>query len=85
MLVTGVSGRPWGGDRPALRPMGQVWSAPRAILPRQAATAKIRPPAANGGGLELVELDRLACERARRADALLADGGISTLSLPMPA
>ena len=56
--------------------MAPRWSAPRAIWPRpKRATGQVRADAANGGGLELVELDLASLASVRAcADALVAAG-----------
>lgn len=76
VLVTGVSAGLGVETARALAAHGaQVVGAARDLAKAQAATAPVRADAANGGGLELIELDLadLASVRAA-ADRLVADG-----------
>src|ERR1700728_2407368 len=76
VLVTGVSAGLGVETARALAAHGaQVTGAARDLAKAEQATQEVRAQAANGGGLELVELDlaNLASVRAC-ADALLADG-----------
>jgi len=76
ILVTGVSAGLGVETARALAAHGaQVVGAARDLDKARAATAVVREQAANGGGLELVELDlaNLASVRAC-ADALISDG-----------
>src|SRR5277367_5110881 len=77
VLVTGVSAGLGVETARALAAHGaEVVGAARDLAKAKAATVEVRAGAANGGGLELVELDvaTLASVRAC-ADALIADGG----------
>jgi NAD(P)-dependent dehydrogenase (short-subunit alcohol dehydrogenase family) len=76
VLVTGVSAGLGVETARALAAHGaQVVGAARNLAKAERATAEIRTQAANGGGLELVELDLASLESVRAcADALLADG-----------
>ena len=76
VLVTGVSAGLGVETARALAAHGaQVVGAARDLAKAKRATAGIQPQAANGGGLELVELDLASLESVRAcADALLADG-----------
>src|SRR5262245_45835283 len=75
-LVTGVSAGLGVETARALAAHGaQVVGAARDLEKAKAATAQVRADAANGGGLELIELDLANLSSVRRcADALLADG-----------
>jgi NAD(P)-dependent dehydrogenase (short-subunit alcohol dehydrogenase family) len=76
ILVTGVSAGLGVETARTLAAHGaQVVGAARDLKKAETATAEVRAQAANGGGLELVELDlaNLASVRAC-ADALVADG-----------
>ena len=76
ILVTGVSAGLGVETARALAAHGaQVVGAVRDPAKAQAATEVVRAQAANGGGLELVELDLASLTSVRAcADALLADG-----------
>jgi len=76
VLVTGVSAGLGVETARALAAHGaQVVGAARNIAKAKRATAEVRAQAANGGGLELVELDLASLENVRAcADALVADG-----------
>ena len=76
VLVTGVSAGLGVETARALAAHGaQVVGAARDLAKAERATAEVRAQAANGGGLELVELDLASLESVRAcADALLADG-----------
>ncbi len=76
VLVTGVSAGLGVETARALAAHGaQVVGAARDLSKAKAATAQVRADAANGGGLELVELDLASLASVRAcADALLADG-----------
>jgi len=76
VLVTGVSAGLGVETARALSAHGaQVVGAARDLAKAQRATAEVRAQAANGGGLELVELDLASLENVRAcADALIADG-----------
>ena len=76
VLVTGVSAGLGVETARALAAHGaQVIGAARDLAKAERATAEVRAQAANGGGLELVELDLASLESVRAcADALLADG-----------
>ena len=76
VLVTGVSAGLGVETARALAAHGaQVIGAARDLAKAEAATAAVRADAANGGGLELVELDLASLASVRAcADALLADG-----------
>lgn len=76
VLVTGVSAGLGVETARALAAHGaQVVGAARDLAKAEAATAAVRTDAANGGGLELVELDLASLASVRAcADALLADG-----------
>ena len=76
MLVTGVSAGLGVETARALAAHGvQVVGAARDLAKAERATAVVRARAANGGGLELVELDLASLESVRAcADALLGDG-----------
>jgi NAD(P)-dependent dehydrogenase (short-subunit alcohol dehydrogenase family) len=76
VLVTGVSAGLGVETARALAAHGaQVVGAARDLAKAKRATAEVRAQAANGGGLELVELDLASLESVRAcADALVADG-----------
>jgi NAD(P)-dependent dehydrogenase (short-subunit alcohol dehydrogenase family) len=76
VLVTGVSAGLGVETARALSAHGaKVVGAARDLAKAERATAEVRAQAANGGGLELVELDLASLESVRAcADALLADG-----------
>jgi NAD(P)-dependent dehydrogenase (short-subunit alcohol dehydrogenase family) len=76
ILVTGVSAGLGVETARALAAHGaQVVGAARDLKKAQGATQIVRDQAANGGGLELVELDLADLKSVRAcADALLADG-----------
>jgi NAD(P)-dependent dehydrogenase (short-subunit alcohol dehydrogenase family) len=76
VLVTGVSAGLGVETARALAAHGaQVVGAARDLAKAKRATAEVRAQAANGGGLELVELDLAALKNVRAcADALVADG-----------
>ena len=76
VLVTGVSAGLGVETARALAAHGaEVVGAARDLNKAKAATAQVRADAANGGGLELVELDLASLASVRAcADALLADG-----------
>src|ERR1700686_4021201 len=76
VLVTGVSAGLGVETARALVVHGaHVVGAARDLAKAERATAEVRAQAANGGGLELVELDLASLESVRAcADALLADG-----------
>jgi NAD(P)-dependent dehydrogenase (short-subunit alcohol dehydrogenase family) len=76
VLVTGVSAGLGVETARALAAHGaQVVGAARNIAKAKRATAEVRAQAANGGGLELVELDLASLKNVRAcADALVADG-----------
>jgi NAD(P)-dependent dehydrogenase (short-subunit alcohol dehydrogenase family) len=76
VLVTGVSAGLGVETARALAAHGaQVVGAARDLAKAERATAVVRAQAANGGGLELVELDLASLKSVRAcADALLADG-----------
>jgi NAD(P)-dependent dehydrogenase (short-subunit alcohol dehydrogenase family) len=76
VLVTGVSAGLGVETARALAAHGaHVVGAARDLAKAKRATAGIQAQAANGGGLELVELDLASLESVRAcADALLADG-----------
>jgi NAD(P)-dependent dehydrogenase (short-subunit alcohol dehydrogenase family) len=76
VLVTGVSAGLGVETARALAAHGaQVVGAARDLAKAARATAEVRAQAANGGGLELVELDLASLESVRAcADALVADG-----------
>ena len=76
MLVTGVSAGLGVETARALAAHGaQVVGAARDLAKAERATAEVRAQAANGGGLELVELDLASLGSVRTcADALLDDG-----------
>jgi NAD(P)-dependent dehydrogenase (short-subunit alcohol dehydrogenase family) len=76
ILVTGVSAGLGVETARALAAHGaQVVGAARDLTKAQGATQAVRDQAANGGSLELVELDLASLASVRRcADALLADG-----------
>src|ERR1700689_3298922 len=75
VLVTGVSAGLGVETARALAAHGaEVVGAARDLSKAKTATAQVRADAANGGGLELVELDLASLASARAcADALLAD------------
>ncbi|MFG1423502.1 SDR family NAD(P)-dependent oxidoreductase [Roseixanthobacter liquoris] len=75
-LVTGVSAGLGVETARALAAHGmQVVGAARDLAKAEAATARVRSEAANGGGLELVQLDLASLANVRAcADRLLADG-----------
>ena len=77
VLVTGVSAGLGVETARTLAAHGAtVVGAARDLVKARAATAKVRADAANGGGLELVELDLASLASVRAcADALIADGG----------
>jgi NAD(P)-dependent dehydrogenase (short-subunit alcohol dehydrogenase family) len=77
VLVTGVSAGLGVETARALAAHGaEVVGAARDLVKAKAATAQVRANAANGGGLELVELDLASLTSVRAcADALIADGG----------
>ena len=77
VLVTGVSAGLGVETARALAAHGaEVVGAARDLVKAKAATAQVRADAANGGGLELVELDLASLASVRAcADALIADGG----------
>src|SRR6202043_2980489 len=76
VLVTGVSAGLGVETARALVAHGaHVVGAARDLAKAKRATAEVRAQAANGGGLELVELDLASLESVRAcAEALLADG-----------
>jgi NAD(P)-dependent dehydrogenase (short-subunit alcohol dehydrogenase family) len=76
VLVTGVSAGLGVETARALSAHGaKMVGAARDLAKAERATAEVRAQAANGGGLELVELDLASLESVRAcADALLADG-----------
>jgi NAD(P)-dependent dehydrogenase (short-subunit alcohol dehydrogenase family) len=76
ILVTGVSAGLGVETARALAAHGaQVVGAARNLDKARGATDAVRAQAANGGGLELVELDLASLASVRRcADALVADG-----------
>ena len=76
VLVTGVSAGLGVETARALLVHGaHVVGAARDLAKAERATAEVRAQAANGGGLELVELDLASLESVRAcADALVADG-----------
>jgi NAD(P)-dependent dehydrogenase (short-subunit alcohol dehydrogenase family) len=76
VLVTGVSAGLGVETARALAAHGaEVVGAARDLAKAERATAEIRAQAANGGGLELVELDLASLTSVRAcADALVADG-----------
>lgn len=76
VLVTGVSAGLGVETARALAARGaQVVGAARDLAKAEAATAVVREQAANGGGLELVQLDLASLASVRAcADALVADG-----------
>jgi NAD(P)-dependent dehydrogenase (short-subunit alcohol dehydrogenase family) len=76
VFVTGVSAGLGVETARALAAHGaQVVGAARDLAKAKRATAEVRAHAANGGGLELVELDLASLESVRAcADALVADG-----------
>jgi NAD(P)-dependent dehydrogenase (short-subunit alcohol dehydrogenase family) len=76
ILVTGVSAGLGVETARALASHGaQVVGAARDLAKAHAATAEVRAQAANGGGLELIELDLASLASVRAcADALIADG-----------
>jgi NAD(P)-dependent dehydrogenase (short-subunit alcohol dehydrogenase family) len=76
VLVTGVSAGLGVETARALAVHGaQVVGAARDLAKAKRATAEVRAQAANGGGLELVELDLASLKNVRAcADALVADG-----------
>jgi NAD(P)-dependent dehydrogenase (short-subunit alcohol dehydrogenase family) len=75
-LVTGVSAGLGVETARALASHGaQVVGAARDLAKAERATAEVRAQSANGGGLELVELDLASLASVRAcADALIADG-----------
>jgi NAD(P)-dependent dehydrogenase (short-subunit alcohol dehydrogenase family) len=77
VLVTGVSAGLGVETARALAAHGaEVVGAARDLVKAKAATAQVRANAANGGGLELVELDLASLASVRAcADALIADRG----------
>src|ERR1700720_2849490 len=76
VLVTGVSAGLGVETARALVAHGaHVVGAARDLAKAERATAEVRAQAANGGGLELVELDLASLKSVRAcADALVADG-----------
>ena len=76
ILVTGVSAGLGVETARVLAAHGaQVVGAARDLAKAEAATAQVRANAANGGGLELIELDLASLASVRAAaDRLLADG-----------
>src|ERR1700720_1546951 len=76
ILVTGVSAGLGVETARTLAAHGaQVVGAARDLNKAKAATEQVRAQAANGGGLELVELDLASLASVRAcADALVADG-----------
>ncbi len=76
ILVTGVSAGLGVETARVLAAHGaQVVGAARDLAKARAATEQVRAQAANGGGLELVELDLASLASVRAcADALVADG-----------
>jgi NAD(P)-dependent dehydrogenase (short-subunit alcohol dehydrogenase family) len=76
VLVTGVSAGLGVETARALAAHGaQVVGAVRDLAKAERATAQVRAEAANGGRLELIELDLASLESVRAgADALVADG-----------
>jgi NAD(P)-dependent dehydrogenase (short-subunit alcohol dehydrogenase family) len=76
VLVTGVSAGLGVETARALAAHGaQVVGAARDLAKAKRATAEVRAQAANGGGLELVEVDLASLKNVRAcADALVADG-----------
>jgi NAD(P)-dependent dehydrogenase (short-subunit alcohol dehydrogenase family) len=76
VLVTGVSAGLGVETARALAAHGaQVVGAARDLAKAKRATGDVRTQAANGGGLELVELDLASLKSVRAcADALVADG-----------
>jgi NAD(P)-dependent dehydrogenase (short-subunit alcohol dehydrogenase family) len=76
VLVTGVSAGLGVETARALVAHGaQVVGAARDLAKAERATAEVRAQAANGGGLDLVELDLASLASVRAcADALVADG-----------
>jgi NAD(P)-dependent dehydrogenase (short-subunit alcohol dehydrogenase family) len=76
VLVTGVSAGLGVETARALAAHGaQVVGAARDLAKAKRATAEVRSQAANGGELELVELDLASLKNVRAcADALVADG-----------
>jgi NAD(P)-dependent dehydrogenase (short-subunit alcohol dehydrogenase family) len=76
VLVTGVSAGLGVETARALSAHGaKMVGAARDLAKAERATAEVRAQAANGGGLELVELDLASLESVRAcADTLLADG-----------
>jgi NAD(P)-dependent dehydrogenase (short-subunit alcohol dehydrogenase family) len=76
VLITGVSAGLGVETTRALAAHGaKVVGAARDLAKAERATAEIRAQAANGGGLELVELDLASLASVRAcADALVADG-----------
>jgi NAD(P)-dependent dehydrogenase (short-subunit alcohol dehydrogenase family) len=76
VLVTGVSAGLGVETARALAAHGaQVVGAARDLAKAKRATAEVRAHTANGGGLELVELDLASLKSVRAcADALVADG-----------
>ncbi|QPF92581.1 SDR family NAD(P)-dependent oxidoreductase [Bradyrhizobium commune] len=76
VLVTGVSAGLGVETARALAAHGaQVVGAARDLAKAEQATAQVRAQAANGGGLDLIELDLASLKSVRGcADALVADG-----------
>jgi NAD(P)-dependent dehydrogenase (short-subunit alcohol dehydrogenase family) len=76
IFVTGVSAGLGVETARALVAHGaQVVGAARDLAKAEVATARVRAEAANGGGLELVQLDLASLENVRAcADGLVADG-----------
>jgi NAD(P)-dependent dehydrogenase (short-subunit alcohol dehydrogenase family) len=76
VLVTGVSAGLGVETARALAAHGaQVVGAVRDLSKAEQATAQVRAEAANGGGLELIQLDLASLKSVRAgADALVADG-----------
>lgn len=81
ILVTGVSAGLGVETARTLAAHGaQVVGAARDLAKARTATEQVRDDAANGGGLELVELDLASLASVRAcADALLADGRLFDL------
>ena len=74
-LVTGVSAGLGVETARALAARGaEVVGAARDLAKAKAATAEVRAGAANGGGLELIELDLASLASVRACDALVVDG-----------
>ena len=74
-LVTGVSAGLGVETAGALAARGaKVVGAARDLAKAKASTAEVRAGAANGGGLELIELDLASLASVRACDALVVDG-----------